>query len=82
MQSDMSHRQNLKRRTIAIGKSQLMQLDSRKYVSGIPGAIHLGYQSILTTIRYTHLSDHTKDNAADRINALIGQISIGWGNVK
>ncbi len=41
----------------------------------------LGHQSILTTIRYTHLTDHTKDNAADRINALIGQISIGWGNV-
>ena len=39
MQSDMSHRQNLKRRIIAIGKSQPMQLDSRKYVSGISGAI-------------------------------------------
>ena len=39
MQSDMSHRQNLKRRIIAIGKSQLMQLDSRKYVSGNTGAI-------------------------------------------
>ncbi|MBL0011942.1 MAG: hypothetical protein IPP22_15210 [Nitrosomonas sp.] len=26
----------------------------------------------------TPTSDHTKDNAADRINALIGQISIGW----
>ena len=35
----MSHRQNLKRRIIAIGKSQLMQLDSRKYVSGKSGAI-------------------------------------------
>jgi len=42
----------------------------------------LGHQSILTTIRYTHLTDHTKDNAADRINALVGQISIGWGSVK
>lgn len=42
----------------------------------------LGHQSILTTIRYTHLTGHTKDNAADRINALVGQISIGWGNVK
>lgn len=42
----------------------------------------LGHQSILTTIRYTHLTDHTKDNTADRINALVGQISIGWGNVK
>ena len=34
MQSDMSHRQNLKRRIIAIGRSQHMQPDSRKYVSG------------------------------------------------
>ena len=42
----------------------------------------LGHQSILTTIRYTHLTDLAKDNAADRINALVGQISIGWGNVK
>jgi integrase len=42
----------------------------------------LGHQSILTTIRYTHLTDHTKDNAADRINALVGQMSINWGNVK
>ena len=42
----------------------------------------LGHQSILTTLRYTHLTDHTKYNAADRINALVGQISIGWGNVK
>lgn len=42
----------------------------------------LGHQSILTTLRYTHLTDHTKYNAADRINALAGQISIGWGNVK
>ena len=38
----------------------------------------LGHQSILTT----HLTDHTNDNAAGRINALAGQISIGWGNVK
>ena len=33
----------------------------------------LGHQSILTTLRYTHLTDHTNDNAADRINALVGQ---------
>ena len=42
----------------------------------------LGHQSTLTPIRYTHLTEHTKDNATDRINALVGQISIGWGNVK
>ena len=42
----------------------------------------LGHQSILPPIRYTHLTDHTKNNAADRINALVDQISIGWGNIK
>jgi len=42
----------------------------------------LGHRSILTTTRYTHLTDHTKDNAKERINDLMGQISIGWGDVK
>jgi site-specific recombinase XerD len=42
----------------------------------------LGHHSILTTTRYTHLTSHTQDNARDRINALLNQISIGWGNVK
>jgi site-specific recombinase XerD len=42
----------------------------------------LGHHSILTTTRYTHLTDQTKDNAKDRINALMDQISIGWGNIK
>jgi site-specific recombinase XerD len=42
----------------------------------------LGHRSILTTTRYTHLTDHTKDNAKERINDLMGQISIGWGGVK
>jgi len=41
-----------------------------------------GHRSILTTTRYTHLTDHTKDNAKERINDLMGQISIGWGGVK
>jgi len=42
----------------------------------------LGHRSILTTTRYTHLTDHTKDNAKERINDLMGQTSIGWGGVK
>jgi integrase len=42
----------------------------------------LGHHSILTTTRYTRLTDQTKDNAKDRINALMDQISIGWGNIK
>jgi hypothetical protein len=41
MQSDMSRRQNFKRRIIANRKSQLMQLDSRKHVSGNTGAIQI-----------------------------------------
>jgi len=36
----ISHRQNLKGRIIANGKSQLMQLDSTLKVSGKTGAIH------------------------------------------
>ncbi|WP_110338510.1 hypothetical protein [Nitrosomonas sp. Nm84] len=39
MQSDMSHRQNLKRRIIANRKSQLMRFNSRKHVSRNAGAI-------------------------------------------
>jgi len=42
----------------------------------------LGHRSILITTRYTHLTGHTKDNAKERINDLMGQISIGWGGVK
>ena len=42
----------------------------------------LGHRSILTTTRYTHLTGHTKDSAKERINHLMGQISIGWGGVK
>ena len=42
----------------------------------------LGHHSILTTTRYTHLTDRTQGNARDRINALMERISIGWGNIK
>jgi integrase/recombinase XerD len=42
----------------------------------------LGHHSILTTIRYTHLTQHSHDTATARINALIGSITIDWGNVK
>ena len=31
----------------------------------------LGHHSILTTARYTHLTDQTKHHAIDRINALM-----------
>lgn len=41
----------------------------------------LGHGSILSTIRYTRLTEHGKQNNEERINALMGQIQIGWGNV-
>jgi len=42
----------------------------------------LGHQSVLTTLRYTHLTEHRQLTSCARINALIGQIQIRWGNVK
>jgi len=41
----------------------------------------LGHQSILTTLRYTHLTEQRQLTSQARINALIGQIQIHWGNV-
>jgi integrase len=41
----------------------------------------LGHHSILTTARYTHLTEGRKEAAEDRINGLMGQITVGWGNV-
>ena len=42
----------------------------------------LGHRSILTTVRYTHLTDQTKHHAIDRINGLMDGFSINWGRVK
>lgn len=42
----------------------------------------LGHQSILTTARYTHLTDQTKHHALDRINSLMAGFTIAWGAVK
>ncbi len=42
----------------------------------------LGHHSILTTVRYTHLTSTSNDSAIERINALMDSITIGWGNVK
>lgn len=36
----------------------------------------LGHHSILTTVRYTHLTDQTKHHAIDRINALMDGYSL------
>ena len=42
----------------------------------------LGHHSILTTARYTHLTDQTKHHALERINALMDGFSIAWGALK
>lgn len=42
----------------------------------------LGHHSILTTVRYTHLTSTSNDSAIERINALMDKIAIDWGNVK
>jgi integrase/recombinase XerD len=41
----------------------------------------LGHHSILTTVRYTHLTDQTKQHAIDRINGLMDGFSITWGQI-
>ena len=42
----------------------------------------LGHRSLLTTSRYTHLTDGTNRNAGQLINALMNGFSIEWGQVK
>lgn len=42
----------------------------------------LGHHSVLTTARYTHLTDHTAHNATARINALMDGFAVTWGRVK
>ena len=40
---------------------------------------YLGHHSILTTVRYTHLTDQTKHHAIERINGLMNGFQIVWG---
>jgi site-specific recombinase XerD len=42
----------------------------------------LGHHSLLTTARYTHLTDQTKQHAIERINALMGGFTLTWGKIK
>jgi integrase len=42
----------------------------------------LGHHSILTTARYTHLTDTTNFQADVRINALMDGFGIKWRSVK
>ena len=39
----------------------------------------LGHHSILTTVRYTHLTDQTKHHAIERINGLMDGFAITKG---
>ena len=42
----------------------------------------LGHHSILTTARYTHLTDQTKHHALQRIDDLMAGFNVVWGQVK
>ncbi len=42
----------------------------------------LGHRSILTTAKYTHLTDHTNHNAEQLINRLMAGFSIPWRSAK
>ena len=42
----------------------------------------LGHHSILTTARYTHLTDGTGRNAGQLINAVMNGFVIDWGNAQ
>jgi site-specific recombinase XerD len=41
----------------------------------------LGHHSILTTTRYTHLTEQRKESAEEYINTLMSQIKVGWNRV-
>ncbi len=41
----------------------------------------LGHYSILTTSRYTHLTNHTARQSGECINALMSRFNLGWGAV-
>ncbi|MDP1558919.1 MAG: tyrosine-type recombinase/integrase [Nitrosomonas sp.] len=41
----------------------------------------LGHHSVITTSRYTHLTEQRKESAEACINNLMGQIQVGWNRV-
>lgn len=41
----------------------------------------LGHHSVITTSRYTHLTEQRKESAEAYINNLMGQIKVGWNRV-
>lgn len=42
----------------------------------------LGHVSVLTTARYTHLTNNTKNNARQAVNTLVNSFDITWGGIK
>ena len=42
----------------------------------------LGHHSILTTVRYTHLTDRSRHDAIDRINALMDRYALARGTTR
>jgi site-specific recombinase XerD len=42
----------------------------------------LGHQSILTTTRYTHLTNHQTETAVERLNLLMSRLHIHWGEIQ
>jgi integrase/recombinase XerD len=42
----------------------------------------LGHVSLLTTVRYTHLTAARQNNSCHTINKIINGFDIGWGGVK
>ncbi|PIY05548.1 MAG: hypothetical protein COZ19_02950 [Gallionellaceae bacterium CG_4_10_14_3_um_filter_60_1069] len=41
----------------------------------------LGHHSVITTSRYTHLTEQRKESAEAYIDTLMGQIQVGWNRV-
>lgn len=41
----------------------------------------LGHHSVITTSRYTHLTEQRKESAESYINDLMDQIKVGWNKV-
>jgi integrase/recombinase XerD len=42
----------------------------------------LGHHSILTTVRYTHLTEHTQRSAHEALQQLMDGFPVSWGGIK
>lgn len=41
----------------------------------------LGHTSLVTTVKYTHLTTKTSSRSSEHINRIMDSIQIGWGNI-